>query len=210
MEKIVIKEKWKEAFREKKLNSYKAVMEFEMKNPEESCPLCDREIFQFDENNKFCLKREKKIKFLQILQDIADYNFPKTKTSREREVIRNLQVAGFNLPKIIAWGEKTFLGFPCSGFLILSIPEGKTLPIFLESEPDPDLRKKTIDRVLECIIKLQESGCYWPTCNARNFLLLENGDICLLNLETASFHKNISEEKRQEQYEVFYASLFRD
>jgi tRNA A-37 threonylcarbamoyl transferase component Bud32 len=142
-----------------------------------------------------------------MFKDICECKFPQARTSRERKAITLLKNAGFIVPQIVAWGEKRCFGLPRAGILFLQPPDGQTLPAFLANELDAAARRQGVEKAEATLMDMHSKGFFWPDCRAENFLLLPDGQVALVNLGSVKHNKTLSQEERQQQFEVFYASL---
>ncbi|NMA18944.1 MAG: hypothetical protein GX927_00050 [Lentisphaerae bacterium] len=206
--KLEIQPEWQAKFQKQGLDSIDAVLKLKPEAIEECCLPCGVEAFLLeDDDHLLCLKRQQKIPRSQMFKDICKCNFPLTLTSRERKAIAMLKNAGFIVPQIVAWGEKRCFGLPQAGVLFLQPPEGQTLPAFLASELDGVARRQGVEKAETTLMAMHSMGFTWPDCRIENFLLLPDGEVGLINLGSIKRHKTLSQEERQQQFEIFYASL---
>ena len=207
--KLQVRAEWQEKFQAHELNSLSAVLNLELEKLEGCCLPCGSETFKLDsEAELLCLKREKKIPCSRILRDLLKFKFPQTRTSRERKAITLLRRAGFLVPRIIAWSEKNCLGLPRAGALIVQAPPGQNLPCFLNTELDVEARRRGVEKAEATLLAMHSMGFVWPDCRAENFLVLPDGEIGLVNLGSVRRYKILDQEECQQQFEVFYSSLF--
>ncbi|MFA6930749.1 MAG: lipopolysaccharide kinase InaA family protein [Lentisphaeria bacterium] len=205
--KLHIQPEWLPAFQEKKLDSMDAVLALELVKTEECCLPCGVETFPLTPTVTLCLKRETEFACARIFREILCGHAPQTRTFHERQAIALLHEAGFIVSQVVAWGEKSCFGLPRAGVLFLLAPPGKTLPAFLAGELDAETRREAIEKVEATLLALHSKGFFWPACRAANFILLPGGEVGLLNLDSLKFHKTLSAEQGQQQFEVFYSSL---
>jgi hypothetical protein len=207
--KLQVRAEWQEKFQVHELASLDAVLNLEPEKLEEYCLPCGVETFKLaGEPGFLCLKREKKISCSRILHDLLKFKFPQTRTTRERKAIILLRRAGFLVPQIVAWGEKRCLGLPRAGALIVQPLPGQNLPCFLAAELDADARRRVVEKAEATLLAMHSMGFFWPDCRAENFLVLSDGEISLLNLDSVRQYKTLDQEECQQQFEIFYGSLF--
>ena len=207
--KLEIQAEWLAKFQEKELTSIDAVLNLEPEKMEGCCLPCGVETFLLEGGDDvLCLKRQKKIPCSRIFKDLLQCKFPQTSTTRERKAVALLKSAGFIVPQIVAWGEKRCMGLPRAGVLFLQPPDGNTLPAFLASELDADARRQGIEKAEATLLAMHSMGFVWPDCRAENFLLLPDGEVGLVNLGSVKHHNTLSQEECQQQFEIFYGSLF--
>jgi hypothetical protein len=207
--KLQVKAEWQEKFQKRGLTSLEAVLNLEPEKMEGLCLPCGVETFLLEGDNEIlCLKRERKISFAHILSDLLKCKFPRTRAALERRAITLLKRAGFLVAQIVAWGEKRCLGLPRAGVLIVQPPEGQSLPAFLANELDADTRRKAVEKAEATLLAMHSMGFLWPDCRAENFLMLADDEVGMINLGSVRQQKMLAQEECQQQFEIFYGSLF--
>jgi len=104
------------------------------------------------------LKRDLYTSLKDFFTDLLCFSSPRSPCLVERSANQRVASLDIPVPKIIAWGQRRWLGLPRQAVLVMTELSGQPLSKFLQADPAKSARRQALRRVGQTAGKLYKPG----------------------------------------------------
>ncbi|MDD4099010.1 MAG: phosphotransferase [Lentisphaeria bacterium] len=204
-----IEPKWQAVFKERGLDSYRALLNFRNDACASSHGRGATWRLELTAQQVVFIKQDYYTKFLVNLRNLVRGRRPLCNTAKERRALALAARHGFRVPEVIAWGEEPRYGLPNTGVMVMLPLPGMPVDQFVADPKNQARAEEVISKAEDTLAALQSCRLDWKTdCKPEHFFILDDGTIGVIDLERLRLRdKPLAEKHCQMQRQRFRSLL---